>query len=103
MIGALRRWLRMRRRWTLTRQISAIFAAAMIGNALLVIAATDIWSDYALGREIANLSPVARQAYDAIEANKVPDKPGVAALMEQTRDMESRLNNEGDLALGWRH
>ncbi len=99
MIAGLRRWLRMRRRWPLTQQISAIFAVAMIGNALLVIVATDIWSSYAMDREIANLSPVARQAYDAVEANKVPDKQGVAALIEQTRNMEDRLQNEGDLVL----
>jgi two-component system, OmpR family, sensor histidine kinase AdeS len=98
-IGGLRRWLRMRRRWPLNRQISAVFVAAMIGNALLIILATDLWSEYATKREVAGLSPAARQAYQAVEANRIPDKPGLEALLKQTRDMESRVTIEGDLVL----
>jgi two-component system, OmpR family, sensor histidine kinase AdeS len=99
MIARLRRWLRMRRRWPLNRQISAVFVAAMIGNALLIVLATDLWSDYATKREIAGLSPAARQAYQAVEANKIPDKLGLEALLEQTRNLESRVETEGNLVL----
>lgn len=99
MTGGLRRWLRMRRRWSLNRQISAVFVAAMIGNALLIVLATDLWSDYATKREIAGLSPAARQAYQAVEANKIPDKPGLEALLTQSRNMESRIENESNLVL----
>jgi two-component system, OmpR family, sensor histidine kinase AdeS len=99
MIGGLRRWLRMRRRWPLTRQISAVFVAAMIGNALLIVLATDLYATYVTNREIAALSPVARQAYQAVEANQVPDKVGLQELLAQTHNIESRVEIEGNLVL----
>jgi two-component system, OmpR family, sensor histidine kinase AdeS len=99
MIGGLRRWLRMRRRWPLSRQISAVFVAAMIGNALLIILATDIWSAYATKREIANFSPAARQAYEAVEANRVPDRQGLKELMTQASNIESRIESESNFVL----
>jgi two-component system, OmpR family, sensor histidine kinase AdeS len=98
-IGGLRRWLRMRRRWPLNRQISAVFVAAMIGNALMIILATDIWADYATKREIASLSLVARQAYRAVEANRVPDRQGLQELMTQSSNIESRIESEGNFVL----
>ncbi len=99
MIGGLRRWLRLRRRWPLTRQIAIVFTALMIGNAVLISTALDYWSDYAIARELESMSPMAQRAYDAFNKGRIISGKDLKTLNDEFKPIEASLNNEIDTAL----
>lgn len=99
MIAELRRWLRMRRRWPLTRQIAIVFTALMIGNAVLISTALDYWSDYAIARELESMSPMAQRAYADFSKGVIISGKDLKALNDEFRPIEASLNHEIDTAL----
>lgn len=99
LVRSISRWARTRRRWPLTRQISAVFAVTMLANAVLVIAVSDVWSAYALERSLGEMSPQAQRAYRSLQAGGVPAASDLNTLNTQLQDIEARLHREANLVL----
>lgn len=102
-----RRWRRARPRWPLTRQISLVFALAMLANALVIITVTTFWSSYILEREFSTMSPGAKRTFDLLQAGpKVSPsdiaavtKNDIVALMKEMEPVQQRLNQRVDLVM----
>ena len=94
---AIKRWWRTRARWPLSRQISTVFALAMLANAFVIVVATELYSGYIVEDMIANLPPIARKAYQDVEAGRVPDPKGVAVLVARSNAIDDDLQAQGDL------
>lgn len=91
----------MNRRWPLTRQIATIFTAVMIGNAILISTALELWSARLLSQEIAALSARSQRTYAELENRRVPDQADIAALNVDLGNLQTRLNEQTDAALYW--
>jgi two-component system, OmpR family, sensor histidine kinase AdeS len=92
----LRRWWRTRPRWPLSRQISTVFALAMLANAAAIILALDTYADYISSDVMATLPAKAQQAYRDAEAGRVPDAKAAELLIRSSEaiqaDLEADLN-----------
>lgn len=97
--AALRAWRRGRRRWPLRRQMAVVFAAVMLGNAALVVIATNIWGVFAEDRWLSQLTPQARRAYDEIQADRLPDRSALVALQAESKRLMADLAIEGNVVL----
>ena len=76
-----------------------IFALAMLGNAMLIVVATEVWSGYAMSRELTKLSPSARKAYDAFDSGRTSDKASLDAFAQEIKPIQARLEQEGNAIL----
>ncbi len=95
---------RKRRRWPLTRQITILFTVLMIGNAVLISTALDIWGSYLIEAELETLSPEARRIYDKfndehINSGAIPTPEELDLLNREFKPVEDRLNADIDAAL----
>ncbi len=95
----LRRWWRTRKRWPLTRQISTLFAVAMLVNGLLVSAALDYYFQDTEKTVIANLSPAAQRAYRDVGAGRSPDPQAMAKLSVEIEGVNGELQRESNILL----
>ena len=99
-LTAVRRWRRGRKRWPLTRQISMIFALAMLGNALIISVALDAWGNYAIARQAETLSPRARKAWDELQAGRMTtDQDALNALSREPKPIQTQLDRESTVIL----
>lgn len=91
---AVRKWRRSRRRWPLTRQIAIIFAGIMVVNGLLISTALDYFGEYAVARELNNLSPDARRIYIKLEQNDFPTAAEFKVINKEIKPVSQRLESE---------
>lgn len=98
-LKAFRRWRRSRRRWPLTHQIVIVFAGIMVANGLLISTSLDYWGEYAIAREIRNLSPEARRIYTKLEKNGVPSVSEFKIFNDEIKRPFGQLENEVNNAL----
>lgn len=96
---AIRKWRRSRRRWPLTRQIAIIFAGIMVVNGLLISTALDYLGEYAIARELNNLSPEARRIYIKLEQDRIPTPAEFKVINEEIKPVSGRLESEVNNAL----
>ncbi len=95
----LRHWKRQRRRWPLTRQITMVFTALMVGNAVLISTAIDYWGEYVAEREIELMSPASRRAYENAENGRFPNTAELTRLNAEVELAQVRVVDEIDKAL----
>ncbi|NJS13316.1 MAG: HAMP domain-containing histidine kinase [Sphingopyxis sp.] len=100
-LGRVAEWHQNRSRWPLTRQITSIFTAVMLGNAILITLAIDLWSDRVLNQEIAALSQSSRITYAKLETSQVPTARELQALNADLAGVQTRLIEKTDAALYW--
>jgi two-component system, OmpR family, sensor histidine kinase AdeS len=76
-----------------------IFAAAMFGNAIIIIVATDVWSRYSIERELGELSPTARKAWNDVNSNRLASPAALRQLNREFTPIQSRLEAESNVVL----
>ncbi len=95
----LRRWRRERPRWPLTRQISLVFALAMLANATVVISVSSLWDGYIVDREFSTMSPGAKRALDLMEAGGIPAVNDIISFHRELRPVQQRLEQRSSFVL----
>jgi two-component system, OmpR family, sensor histidine kinase AdeS len=93
-LASLRRWRRARARWPLTRQISMIFALAMLANAVVIIVVSDIWDRQIVEGVLSSMSPKAKQTYKLLEKGGVASPADIARLTKEMDPLRERLETE---------
>lgn len=94
------RWQRKRRRWPLTRQITIVFTVLMIGNAVLISTALDIWGDYLIKTELEAMSPEVRRTFENLNnGNAIPTPAELDQLNREFRPVQDQLNADINAAL----
>ena len=96
---AMRRWTQTRRRWPLTQQMAVVFAAVVLGNATMIITATTAWQAYATPRYLAKLTPDAKEAFEDVLADRLPDRKQLAALQRESKILNVEMQRETETVL----
>ncbi|MFM9976984.1 MAG: ATP-binding protein [Sphingomonadaceae bacterium] len=99
LLARFRRWRRTRSRWPLTRQISLVFALAMLANAAAIIVISAVWDGYLINKEIAALSPDAQRTFRAIEAGRTVSPAEIASLGKELEPVQGRLEQQSSAVL----
>ncbi|MEP2988634.1 MAG: ATP-binding protein [Parasphingorhabdus sp.] len=87
------------RRWPLTRQISLLFAVAMVGNAMLIIVATDAWGNYAFVQGVSELPPDVREILQKSNDGQIPTPEEWEKLSPELETIVAELDDQSDLIL----
>jgi two-component system, OmpR family, sensor histidine kinase AdeS len=98
-LARLRRWMRERPRWPLTRQISLVFALAMLANATFVISVSSLWDAYIVDREFSTMSPGAQRTLARLKAGDVATPNDIAELNKELRPVQQRLEQRSSFVL----
>lgn len=93
-LASLRRWRRNLPRWPLTRQISMIFAAAMLANAAAIIVVSDIWGQHIYEDTLSALSPKAQQIFKLVNSGGVSTPEDIALLTREFAPLEAKLEEQ---------
>jgi two-component system, OmpR family, sensor histidine kinase AdeS len=93
-------WRRHRRKWPLTRQITIVFTALMIGNALIISTALEYWGEYRIRVALAKLSPEAKRTYEQLDKGaSLPSAAAIQQLDKEFKPVQDELNGGFDTAL----
>ncbi len=98
-LALFRRRRRKWARWPLTRQISLVFALAMLANATFIIVVSDIWDSYIVEDVLSTMSPKSQHTYKVIRAGGAPSPGDIAALMTDMAPVQKQIEQRGDFIL----
>jgi two-component system, OmpR family, sensor histidine kinase AdeS len=98
-LANLRRWWRNLPRWPLTRQISMIFAIAMLANAMVIIVVSDVWVRQVVEDEFSTMSPKARATFKLLEKGGIATPVDIAQLTKEMKPLDSRIENKANTIL----
>ena len=93
------RWRRQRQRWPLTRQIATLFTVLMIGNAVLISTALDVWSEYRVEQAVKTMTPASQRAYRSIDQGSLPAAADLRQLNRELKPIGAQIDADFDTAL----
>ncbi len=93
-LAGLKRWQRNGPRWPLNRQISAIFAAAMLANAAFIIILSNIWDNHNFETALSTISPRARQNLNDMASGSLLRQADIPLLYSEMTLLKARVEQQ---------
>jgi two-component system, OmpR family, sensor histidine kinase AdeS len=98
-LASLRRWRRNRPRWPLTRQISLVFAIAMLANAASIIVVSGIMDGYIVEHGLSTMSARSQLTYKKIDAGQQVLPSDVETLTKELAPYRQQLEQQSSAVL----